>query len=203
MPVMNKKFWICLLAVAMLLALAGCREDQVDAPAADVTEPVVVETTVPEETTEPEEETIPLPEGEGVESIDKLPGGEENVSENTKPQDSTKPTEAKPSESKPSEAPDATEPAQTETQPAQPEEPTAPPATEAPTAPPATSTSCGCAYQQFLNMSAVEQEAYMNSFESPLAFIEWAKQAKIEHEAHDTSIKVEGGDLNIGDFINP
>ena len=41
----------------------------------------------------------------------------------------------------------------------------------------------------------------MDSFDSPMAFIDWCRAAEKEHEGHNTAIEVEGGDLNVGDFI--
>ena len=42
----------------------------------------------------------------------------------------------------------------------------------------------------------------MESFASPLEFIQWSRTAEAEHKEHDSSVEVEGGDLDIGDFIN-
>ena len=199
---MNRKLWICVLALALLCLFAGCREDQADVPAVETTEPTVEEATLPDETTLPEEETLNLPEGEGVESIDEVT---QDV-ENTQPAETSPAAQEKPTDpaQKPTEAPAETEPGQTQSPETTPDsQPTQPSVTEEPTTPPATSTSCGCEYQKYMSMSAADQEAYMNSFGSPLAFVEWIKQAQAEHEAHDTTIKVEGGDLDIGDYINP
>lgn len=60
---------------------------------------------------------------------------------------------------------------------------------------------CGCDYSYYAKMSPAEQEAYMNTFDSPLDFIEWSKKALAEHEAHDTTIQASGGDLDLGDYI--
>ena len=60
---------------------------------------------------------------------------------------------------------------------------------------------CGCEYSAYAKMSPAEQEAYMNTFASPLDFIEWSKKALAEHEAHDTSIQASGGDLDLSDYI--
>lgn len=60
---------------------------------------------------------------------------------------------------------------------------------------------CGCGYSNYAKMSPAEQEEYMNSFATPLDFIEWSKNALAEHEAHDTTIQASGGDLDISDYI--
>ena len=61
--------------------------------------------------------------------------------------------------------------------------------------------SC-CKYSEYVKMSPAEQQAYMESFASPMDFIAWAQQAEEEHKAHDDSIIVEGGDVNLGDYID-
>lgn len=60
---------------------------------------------------------------------------------------------------------------------------------------------CNCEYSNYLKMSPAEQEEYMNTFASPLDFIEWSKNALAEHEAHDTTVQASGGDLDLSDYI--
>lgn len=60
---------------------------------------------------------------------------------------------------------------------------------------------CGCAYAEYLAKSPAEQEAYMNTFASPIDFIEWSKAAEAEHSSHVTVIEASGSELNIGDYI--
>lgn len=71
------------------------------------------------------------------------------------------------------------------------------------TEPPRTGVSqgCGCEYAAYLAMSPGGQQAYYESFSSPEAFIAWSQSARAAHEGHDDSVRVEGGDLNIGDYI--
>ena len=61
--------------------------------------------------------------------------------------------------------------------------------------------SCGCEYERYLSMSAADQQAYMNSFASMEEFISWSKSAAAAHDGHNTGVTVEGGNLNIGDYI--
>lgn len=64
-------------------------------------------------------------------------------------------------------------------------------------------TSICCQYAAYLLMSPEEQQAYMESYDSMMDFITWAQQAEAEHTIHNDDIVVEGGDINIGDYINP
>ena len=88
---------------------------------------------------------------------------------------------------------EATEPEATEPE-------TTQPATE-PAQQPPVNTSCGCEYERYMSMSAEAQEAYMNSFPSPLDFINWCQNAEAEHAGHNTVTNVTGGDLDISDFV--
>lgn len=84
-------------------------------------------------------------------------------------------------------------------------ETTAPTEGKAETAAPteaAASESCGCAYEAFLAMSGAEQEAYMNTFPSPLDFIAWCKEAEAEHASHTNVITVTGNELDLSDYID-
>ena len=185
---MNKKILIGVLVVVLALVLAFCAipRDDTTEPTQGSTEPVAVPTAEP--TAEPTEYT--LPNGEGVEDIPAEVAGTEPAVE---------PTEGKeePAETKPG--------SNQETVPAEPAEtitPTAPAETTAPTEPEDSGSEyCNCAYAQYLAMSPSGQQSYMDSFDSPMAFIEWCRAAEKEHNDHDTSIKVEGGDLDVGDFI--
>lgn len=98
-------------------------------------------------------------------------------------------TEPTPTEAKPSDS-DPTEPKPTESKPTEPK----------PTEPPVKVGPC-CEYDKYLSMSPAEQEAYMSTFSNPLEFIQWSQDAEAEHKAHDDTINIEGGDLNIGDFM--
>ena len=173
---MNKKILIGVLVVVLALILAFCaipRHDSTE-PTQGSTEPISAPTAEP--TVAPTEYT--LPKGEGVEEIP------DEISESTNPTESpAQPTEGK---DNPAETTAPTEPAET-TAPTEPDD--------------SGSEYCNCAYAQYLAMSPAGQQAYMDSFDSPMAFIEWCRAAEKEHNDHDTSIKVEGGDLDVGDFI--
>lgn len=149
-----------------------------------------------------------IPEGEGV---GEIPGIAEetiwpNIPEESAPKsDTPEPTKPNTTTSKPTEQetikPTATEPTMPDfAEVTKPEE--TPEHTEAlkPTEPPVSSSPC-CEYDKYLSMSPAEQEAYMRTFSNPLEFIQWSQDAEAEHKAHDDTIVVEGGDLNIGDFM--
>lgn len=54
------------------------------------------------------------------------------------------------------------------------------------------STTQGVTYSQYNAMSAEEQQAWFNSFESVEAFFEWYNNAKAVYEANDDSIIIDG-----------
>lgn len=186
---MNKKILIGVLIVVLALFLAFYaipRHDSTE-PTQGSTEPISAPTAAP--TVAPTAYT--LPKGEGVEEIP------DEISESTNPTESpAQPTEGR-------DDPAETEPvSDKETEPAETTAPTEPAETTAPTEPDDSGSEyCNCAYAQYLAMSPAGQQAYMDSFDSPMAFIEWCRAAEKEHNDHDTSIKVEGGDLDVGDFI--
>ena len=189
---MNKKISIGILVVVLALILAFCAIPRDDAtkPAENTTVPAAETASLPTEaTTAPTEYT--LPEGEGFEY------------DATEDSTATIPTEssAQPTEGK--DNPAETEPVSDKgTEPAETTAPTEPAETTAPTEPDDSGSEyCNCAYAQYLAMSPASQQAYMDSFDSPMAFIDWCRAAEKEHEGHNTAIEVEGGDLNVGDFI--
>ena len=198
---MNKKFLIGILVVVLALILAFCAIPRDDAtkPAENTTVPAAETASMPTEaTTEPTEYT--LPEGEGFEY-----DATEDSTATIPTESPAQPTEGKddPTETEPV-SDEETEPVETTapTEPAETTAPTEPAETTAPTEPEdGGSEYCNCAYAQYLAMSPSGQQAYMDSFDSPMAFIEWCRAAEKEHNDHDTSIKVEGGDLDVGDFI--
>ena len=79
--------------------------------------------------------------------------------------------------------------------------PTAPPVEENTNTTESAATSCGCEYENYLSMSAADQEAFMNSFSSVLDFITWSQSAQAEHNTHSTTTNVVGGILDIGEFM--
>lgn len=187
------RYWKVFFAVVLLLvltaAVCGCKE-------AENTDTTALPAAVPANTeTVPAAEETTLPRGEGVESIDDAPvldpdDGQTVPEETTGPCNETVPgktthgeNETKPAgETMPSHSTEPTE----NTDPAEETKPDG--------------TTC-CAYGAYMKMSAAEQQAYMNTFSSPLAFVDWCKRAEAEHKAHDDTIIVEGGDLDVGDYI--
>lgn len=63
------------------------------------------------------------------------------------------------------------------------------------------SDSC-CEYGAYLAMSAAEQEAFMNTFETTMAFIEWSQAAETEHKSHAIELTGVGVDLDLSQFIH-
>lgn len=63
------------------------------------------------------------------------------------------------------------------------------------------SNSC-CEYGAYLAMSAAEQEAFMNTFETTMAFIEWSQAAETEHKSHAIELTGVGVDLDLSQFIH-
>ena len=66
---------------------------------------------------------------------------------------------------------------------------------------PAKSEGCGCQYGEYLALTPVQQQEYMGTFSSPMAFIEWCKNAEEEHSNHVTVIEASGNTVDIGDYI--
>lgn len=174
-----------LLALMLaLLALTACGKKQ----------DKVTETTVSLEsqTEATEKETLPY----GVVDLDEIEALMETFEdETTAPAETTANTSGKSDTSKQ----DTSKPDSTKTETTAPAESKA--ETTAPTEAPA-SESCGCAYEAFLAMSGAEQEAYMNTFPSPLDFIAWCKEAEAEHASHTNVITVTGNELDLSDYID-
>lgn len=55
-------------------------------------------------------------------------------------------------------------------------------------------------YEKYNSMSAGEQMAFFNSFESPEAFTAWYQNAKAEYESQKNSVDVNGGIADLGGF---
>lgn len=55
-------------------------------------------------------------------------------------------------------------------------------------------------YEEFLALSAKDQEAYFYQYEDPADYLIWLENAKAEYEATRSTI-ISGGDVNIGDLI--
>ena len=176
---MKQKQFVCVITV-MLLILAGCGKQNVVEPTTVAPETTAEAIPVPATT----EESIPGVE-DSIFDDETVPTTEETQpqTEVTEPQETTKPTEAtkptetsKPEETQPQETAPATEPSQ-------------------PAAKPQT------AYESFQNMSADEQQAYMESFESIDAFFTWYNDAKAEYEAANPPIDVGDGSVDMGELM--
>lgn len=171
--IMYKKIGVCFLIIAMLIVVSACGKQQVqnDAVKPNETTTSNKETTAPNEEKTIEETEETVPTELMIEY--SMPEGEdvEFIKENEEDQNSAEETQG------------ITKPLET-----------VPPIV-------VEKEECNCEYSKYLNMSPAEQEAYMNTFASPLDFIEWSKNALAEHEAHDTTVQASGGDLDLSDYI--
>lgn len=176
------------LTVLFVLAvlLVGCKENAVES----MNESTETVETLP--TTEATQETYPKGEGVGFVTNDEEPMDPDDADVVISPSDPTEDTKPNDNENvvettKPNDNTETTEPneGQESDEETKPEE------------------GFCCEYARYLAMSPADQEAYMNTFKSPLDFIEWCKTADAEHKEHDDSTNVEGGDVDIGDYMDP
>lgn len=176
---MNKKITVLMIGAAMLLTMISCGNKTdptaVTVKATEVSSEVE-ETSAPEIATETEE-TIDysLPEGEEVVSVDEMKA--EGII-NKQEFDAEMTDDKEENNTDESEIKDST-------------------VSEIPYQ----DQGCGCEYEAYLALSGEEQQEYMNTFATPMDFIEWCKAKQAEHESHDTSIIASGGDLDLSDFI--
>ena len=178
---MNMKRMICIL-VAMILCFSGCGKQDTEAASTTETKQQIADITEPVSTTDPPpstEETIP-----GLEDSEFL--DETETSQETEPEatelDATEPEETDPEGSAGTEGSEPTE----ETPSTEPSQPSGETETE---------------YQRFQNMSAADQQSFMDSFDSIEALFEWYNNAKAEHEAANPPIDVGDGNIDIGDIM--
>ena len=58
-------------------------------------------------------------------------------------------------------------------------------------------------FEEFLKLTPAEQEAYMNSYEDIMDFLEWYRTAEEQYKEERPGVDIGGGgDIDIGDFIN-
>lgn len=193
---MKKRILSIVLICALIVVVSACKKNVENVPAAEgqKQESMVSKATETQDATETEKpetqdsikteepETLPpiteefvLPEGEAVEDSEDgewIINTEQESQENNAIPDV--PAESTPQNEIPTENPEPT------------------PENE----------GCGCEYARYLNLSSAEQEAYMGTFSSTMAFIEWCKTAEAEHASHVTVIVASGGELDIGNYIN-
>lgn len=183
-----RKRLLCIMLICILLLTAACGK-KADDPAVNESQ-TSAKDPVAAEKSEAAEETevapIPtiggdyeLPEGEGVEDWEEpADPKDENIAEEENNTDASDETV----ESTENKAGDDTQ----ETTPVE---------------EPVKKEGCGCEYAKYLAMSPVEQQEYMGTFSSPMAFIEWCKAAEAEHANHVVIIEASGEVLDIGDYI--
>jgi hypothetical protein len=56
-------------------------------------------------------------------------------------------------------------------------------------------------FAEFLEMSPSEQQAYMESYEDVMDFLEWYRNAEEEYKAEQPNYEIGDGDINIEDYI--
>ena len=173
---MNKKVLsITILAIALLISGCGKREENAVPTVSEEMETLV---NIPTEV---------VIEGPGFGLMPEADDSQEDSADNST--EGLDPTEESTNE--------VTEP---ETSPS--EAPTEPPETK-PTEPDTgTDKKYCCDYSAYMSKSPAEQEAYMKTFSSPMDFVVWCQNAEAVHNAHNSSIEVEGGNINIGDYMD-
>lgn len=173
---MNKRFYVLALSLAVLIMLASCA---VKDP--EQTDNLIEDTSSATEPTEAPEPT----KNNGV--IIGAPSVSDEESNEYETQPETQP------ESQPESETEASEPAEdlpTATEGENHDNPESP--TEA--------TGVTTSYQEYMNMSADQQEAFISSFESMDAFMVWFNNAKAEYDSTDGAIDVGSGSVDLGDI---
>lgn len=57
-------------------------------------------------------------------------------------------------------------------------------------------------YEQYISMSPEKQEEYFEKFDSEEEFFEWYRDAKAEYDENNKGNVVEGGSIDIGDYMD-
>lgn len=182
---MKKKLFPALMICVVLMAVACGKKTDTEsvtsmqppknAPVVEqeAENPVTTETIFPTIGVNPD-----LPKGESDEDWDEITASQSNTAEQDYTTNESEDTIA-PTAGKTESATEATTPVET----------------------PTNNEGCGCAYANYLQLSPAQQQEYMGTFSSPMAFIEWCKAAEAEHASHVTIIEASGDVLDIGDYI--
>lgn len=56
-------------------------------------------------------------------------------------------------------------------------------------------------YENYMEMSGEEQQKFFESYENPEDFFEWYNAAKAEYDKQNQAVVVEGGSINLEDYI--
>ena len=153
------------ISLAVFLLLAGCGKKKAPVETTAATQATTAETTAEPTVTE---ESIPGLE-DSIFDDETEPTVEETKSRTESAEPATKATE-------PSRPVETTEPMET----TKPTETTKP---AAPSEPPKSENTVVSEYEKFQNMSASQQQEFMQTFDSLDAFFAWYNNAKAEHEA--------------------
>ena len=57
-------------------------------------------------------------------------------------------------------------------------------------------------YEKYIAMSPEKQQAYFESFSDPEDFFKWYNTAKAEYDKKNDAVEVEGGSIDIGDYMD-
>ena len=58
-------------------------------------------------------------------------------------------------------------------------------------------------FAEFLEMTPAEQQAYMESYDDIMDFLEWYRKAEEKYKAEQPNVEIGGnGDIDIGDYID-
>ena len=170
---MNKKLLCLILVFALCVTLMACVKKNVEVLPDPATHPTEEPTQEP-----PTEATQTLPAGVATGEIEldweeepATEGVEEETQETTAPTESTKPTES----TTPTEA---TKPQ--ETKPTTPQQ-----------------SALAKEYTSYMDMSADQQMAYIESFDSIDAFMAWFNAAKEEYNKNDGAIEIGSGEIDL------
>lgn len=185
--------WMMALTVLLLISMAGCTPPNDQEGESESL--LNVEETQDQFETTPQinDETEPVDLGaSGVEIWeDEVPTNSASGGDQTDAQGGTQGQAGSQGNQGGKDAPpDVTEPNQSQ-------QPTEPESGEKPTAPDPEETT----YEDYLAMTPEEQEVFFDSFPSMEAFMDWHNAAKAEYEDNEEGIIVDGGNINIGDYI--
>ena len=162
------------ISLAVFLLLAGCGKKKAPVETTAATQATTAETTAEPTVTE---ESIPGLE-DSIFDDETEPTVEETKSRTESAEPATKATE-------PSRPVETTEPTET-TKPA------------APSEPPKSENTVVSEYEKFQNMSASQQQEFMQTFDSLDAFFAWYNNAKAEHKAANPPIDIGDGTIDLG-----
>ena len=172
---MNKEKCRILLALTVILCLLGCRENNPLITTDATTTVSTTETSLVQDTSGYGEETYGVEDEDDQETEPTIQDKEEDKTEET-----TAPTIG--SEQEGTTAPTVGSEQEGTTAPTQPE-------------------GSASAYKAYMDMSADEQAAFIASFDSIDAFMDWFNKAKAEYDSTEGSIDIGSGSIDLEDIL--